>query len=329
MTRSLFLLCLAAALFSVACESAPVNRHTHERLHSTLYLQRSAEYPAICLQSYRTAAERLEAALKDPAWTAEQDQKGDIAALPPAVILDIDETVLDNSPYYGMVIRKDEDFDLKQWNRWVVKADAEVIAGAAEFIAAAQKAGVAVYLVTNRDARFEGFTRLNLARRGITLDPQTDTLLMLHERPDWKADKRTRRAFIAQTHRILMLIGDNLNDFASLEGLDETARKQLVAATAAHWGSRWFVIPNPGYGNWIDDISGAARTDADILQRKYDAVRSAAEVSEEMMRQQMLSAIPDFPKQIFTDAMVVPVKPAEKEKGSTPAEPASSTPAVE
>ncbi|HOW50736.1 MAG TPA: HAD family acid phosphatase [bacterium] len=308
MTRSLFLLCLAALFFSVACESAPVRRHTHERLHSTLYLQRSAEYQATCLQTYRTATDRLEAALKDPAWTAETAQTGDIAALPPAVILDIDETVLDNAPYYGQVVRKDEDFDLKQWNRWVVRAEAELIAGAGEFIAAAQKAGVAVYLVTNRDARFEAFTRLNLQRRGISLDPQTDTLLMLRERPEWKADKRTRRAFIAQTHRILMLVGDNLNDFTSIEGLDEAARKQVVTAAAAQWSSRWFAIPNPGYGNWIDDITGDARTDEDILNRKYAAIRASTEISDEQMRELMNAAPSGYPVQVIVDTLTIPTR---------------------
>jgi acid phosphatase len=321
MTRTIFAFCLVAAFLATACASGPVPRRTHERLHSTLYLQQSAEYPASCLQAYRTATERLEAALKDPTWTAEPDQTGDIAALPPAVIIDVDETVLDNSPYYALMIQKNSDFDLKQWNRWVVTAQAELTAGAAQFIAAAQKAGVAVYFVTNRDFRSEGFTRLNLQRRGITLDPQTDTLLMLNERLEWKADKRARRAFIAQTHRILLDIGDNLHDFVSIEGLDERARKQLIAEKAAYWGTRWFMIPNPGYGNWIDAIEKDSRIDLEQLERKYAALRPAAEISDEMMLELMKTPLPDFPRQKATEQItIVTAKPPASPQ--TPLEPA-------
>ncbi len=311
MTRTLFLLCLAAALFSAACESAPARRHTHERLHSTLYLQRSAEYQASCLQAYRMAAEKLDAALKDPSWTAEETQKGDIAALPPAVILDIDETVLDNSPYYGQVVRKDAEFDLKQWNRWVVRAEAELIAGTADFIAAAQKAGVAVYFITNRDARLEGFTRLNLERRGIALDPKVDTVLMLNETPDWKFDKTTRRAFVAQTHRILLNIGDNLNDFSPIEKLDEAGRKELVARTGLFWGTRWFAIPNPGYGNWIDDLMKNIIEDQLQLDRKFESLRAAPEVSDDQMTELMLVPVPIFPIQLYIETFKFPAKPKE------------------
>ncbi len=309
MTRTLFLLCLAAALFSAACESAPVRRHTHERLHSTLYLQRSAEYPALCRQVYRAAAEKLDAALKDPQWSALEGQTGTPAALPPAVVIDLDETVFDNSPYYAQVVRKDADFDLKQWNRWVVRAEAQLLPGAAEFIAAAQKAGVAVYFITNRDARLEGFTRLNLERRGIALDPKVDTLLMLGETPDWKHDKSSRRSFVALTHRILLLIGDDLNDFAAIGGLDEQQRKAVVARTAAYWGDRWFILPNPGYGNWTDDIVKNILDDQAQLDRKYDALRPAPDVSSEEMTELMKVPVPLFPIQLYIEAFSLPAKP--------------------
>lgn len=309
MIRPVFLLCLAALLFVSACESAPVRRHTHERLHSTLYLQRSAEYQALCRQIYRAAAEKLDAALKDPSWTAEETQKGDIAVLPPAVILDIDETMLDNSPYFAQVVRKDDDFDLKQWNRWVVQAQAELLSGAAEFIVAAQKAGVAVYFITNRDARLEGFTRLNLARRGIALDPKVDTLLMQGETPEWKHDKSSRRLFVAKTHRVLLNLGDDLNDFAAIGGLDEQQRKAIVARTADRWGDRWFILPNPGYGNWIDDIMKNVLDDQAQLDRKYEALRPAPEIDEEEMRALMQTPIPPFPIQLYIETFSLPAKP--------------------
>src|SRR6187401_1865157 len=64
----------------------------HENLNAVLWVQTALEYEASALQAYRLAALQLDAALADPSWTAATEQKGDASKLPPAVILDIDET---------------------------------------------------------------------------------------------------------------------------------------------------------------------------------------------------------------------------------------------
>src|SRR6187399_2796502 len=78
-------------------------RDSHENLHAVLWMQTSAEYQAITRGLYRLAAAALDRAMEDPRWTAIPEQAGrpDLAALAPAVILDLDETVLDNSPEEG------------------------------------------------------------------------------------------------------------------------------------------------------------------------------------------------------------------------------------
>ncbi len=308
---------LVTSLVFAACASQPLPPKPHDRLHAVLYQQHSAEYRAVCLQVFQSAVEHLAAALQDPQWSAETSQTGDLRSLPPAVILDIDETVLDNSPYFGQMILGDEDFDLKQWNRWVVSARAELIPGAKEFIMAAQAAGITVFLVTNRDARLEGYTRLNLQRLGITLDPNLDTVLSLNERPDWTADKQSRRSFIARTHRILLLIGDDLGDFVSVSGMEKETRKQLIVKHASFWGTRWFALPNANYGSWLDVIVKGARDKEDLLARKRAAIIAAPLVSEEEMRALMTQPVPPFPHQQEGEIILVPSKPKES---STPPE---------
>ncbi len=307
---------LVFSLIFTACASQPAPLRPHDRLHAVLYQQHSAEYQALCLQVFRNATEHLAAALKDPQWSAELSQTGDLNGLPPAVILDIDETVLDNSPYFGQMILNDEEFDLKQWNRWVVSARAGLVPGAGEFIMAAQAAGITVFLVTNRDARLEGYTRLNLQRRGITLDSNLDTVLSLNERPDWTADKQSRRAFIAKTHRILLLIGDDLGDFVSVSRLDKDARRRQILERAAFWGARWFALPNPIYGSWLDTIVREARSAEDLLARKRAAVTATPPISEEEMRKLMEQPLPPFPRQQEGETVIVP---SQREEAPAPA----------
>jgi len=280
----------------VSCASQ-TRQYSHERLFATLYVQQSAEYHAICRQIFRVAVERLSEALADPQWSAYPSQAGDLSLLPPAVILDIDETVLDNSLYFGQLIQHSADFDLKQWNRWVVRAKAPIVPGADEFITAAQKAGVTVFFVTNRDWRLEGYTRLNLQRLGIVLDPHNDTVLSLNEVPGWGNDKESRRAFIAQRYRILLSIGDNLSDFVSLDGLDTESRRKVVERHNHFWGTRWFVLPNPMYGLWLDAFTKDSPDRRAVLRRAYEAVHAAPVVTDEEMRSLMAQPIPEFPRQ--------------------------------
>ena len=112
---------IATALLLQACATA---RETwrHERLYSTLWLQTSTEYYAIATQTYRAATEKLALALSDPSWTAATEQTGDFGGLPPAVVLDVDETVLDNSPYEARNIRTDSHYEPKSWAAWCGEA---------------------------------------------------------------------------------------------------------------------------------------------------------------------------------------------------------------
>ena len=222
-----------------------------ETVRATRWVATSAEYRALSLQAYQAALEHLREALRDSTWTAALEQEdGEYRHLPPAVILDVDETVLDNVAFQERLIRRDSDYDRAIWAEWVREASAPAIPGAKEFTRRAAQLGVAVFYVTNRDAEFEDPTLQNLVALGFPVAASRDALLTRGERPDWGSDKGSRRAYVAESFRVLLLVGDDLNDFVFARGLGTEDRDRLVDRYEERWGERWIVLPNPVYGSW-------------------------------------------------------------------------------
>jgi 5'-nucleotidase (lipoprotein e(P4) family) len=230
----------------------------HPTLFATLWIQTSAEYRAAALQAYDEASEALPIALADSGWTAAVEQEGDdFSALPPAVVLDVDETVLDNSPQQARTILAGGSFDPEAWGAWVNEARAPAVPGAREFLALADSLGVAVFYVTNRDQPLEEATRRNLEAEGLPLDPEDDRVLARGEREGWGSDKTSRREAIAERYRIVLLVGDDFNDFVSAR-LPRAERDRLVERYSDRWGDRWIMLPNPVYGSWEGALYGEA-----------------------------------------------------------------------
>jgi acid phosphatase len=218
---------------------------------SVIWFRTSVEYRAVTTQSYRLATLMLDRALADRTWTAALEQTGEFSSKPPAVVLDVDETVLDNSESEERNIREGATYNETRWAEWCNERRAAPIPGAVEFTRAAAAKGVAVFYVTNRDRALEPATRDNLAKFGFPLDPNRDTVLTRAERPEWAAsDKASRRAMVAQDFRILLLIGDDFGDFVAGARGTLAARKVLDDANSAMWGVKWIALPNPLYGSW-------------------------------------------------------------------------------
>ena len=218
---------------------------------SVVWFRTSVEYRATAAQAYRLASLMLDRALADRAWTAALEQTGDFASKPPAVILDVDETVLDNSESEERNIRAGTAYSEAQWADWCHERKAAPIPGALDFTRAAAAKGVAVFYVTNRDRALEQATRDNLAKYGFPLDAGRDTVLTRAERPEWtSSDKSSRRGVVARDFRILLLIGDDFGDFVAGARSTLAARRALEDANAAKWGVKWIVLPNPMYGSW-------------------------------------------------------------------------------
>lgn len=252
-------------------EPALQQRATHELLNATLWVQRSAEYRGLCHQAYGQAARQLEAALRNPAWTADLEQAKtpapELAKLPPAVILDVDETVLDNSYYEARLIKSGQAYGSKTWGAWCQEERATPIPGALEFCRAAHAAGVTVFYVTNRDDPLREATRNNLRKQGFPLREGVD---VVRTRANKQSDKQPRRDAIAKDYRILLLIGDNGSDFCQPLLAETNAETQRYAdEQRARWGERWILLPNPMYGHW----------EANLVQRKWGPANDQARLS--------------------------------------------------
>ena len=239
-------------------ESKPTSQGAHEDLDALLWLQTSAEYEAITRQSFRLAEMNLGRALVDPTWTASLEQQKmfasnptDLAKLSPAVILDVDETVLDNSKYQSRLIEADEEFSPDSWNSFCREEASEAIPGSVEFIRACRDARITVLYVTNRSVEIEYATRRNLVSVGLLDIDAPDYLFTKYERKNWGSNKETRRKYLASRYRILMLLGDDLNDFVTV-GKSPTSkkRKDIASKQSDWWGKRWIALPNPNYGGW-------------------------------------------------------------------------------
>lgn len=231
-------------------------------LNSTLWVQSSSEFIANSLQTYNAAERNLEEAVKNATVTAAIEQTDPYTSLPPAVIMDIDETVLDNSGYDAKLILENSSYRSATWDQWIALQQATEIPGAVNFINHAKNEGVAVIFITNRMCKErQGTTDScpqksdtidNLKKVGI-LDVQPSLLLLRKEQDEWTAEKAGRRELMAEEYRIVMLFGDDLGDFLPnvKKGITLEQRARLVADHKEKWGSVWYILPNPKYGSWL------------------------------------------------------------------------------
>jgi len=242
-------------------------------LNATLWVQTSAEYRAAALQTFAAAQRGLDAALDNPLAKGALEETIDNPAQPPALILDLDETVLDNSAFEARAIRAHKTYDSKLWKAWTAEGAARAVPGAAEFLADAKAKGVTPFYITNRDLDEEPGTRRNLEQLGFPFDPNVDTLLMKGKNGWTTSDKSPRRAHVAATYRILVVLGDDLNDFAPAHDKTLAERTALVDSVRSWWGETWFVVPNPMYGSWERAATTSGGSPCEQMQKKVDALR--------------------------------------------------------
>jgi 5'-nucleotidase (lipoprotein e(P4) family) len=244
-------LCSLFALGSAPATCPP----TYENLNAVLWMQTSVEYKASAVQTYRLAQVALVHALHDPNWTAALEQTGDFQNLPPAVILDLDETVLDNSVFNARAITSPipkGEFDAK-WAEWMTERRAGLVPGAKEFLEFANAVGVVPIYITNRVCHVsqdDDPTVQQLRNLDLPLDPVAGRLFCAKNTAE--TDKTGRRRMCATKFRILLQFGDQLGDFLQIpaNSADLGGREKLFLAHQSMWGERWFQLPNPTYGSW-------------------------------------------------------------------------------
>lgn len=230
-----------------AADSAAPN----DNLNAVLWDQTSVEAQGNALAIYALGQMRLDQALMDKTWTAAPaEQTGAFADLPPAMILDVDDTVLNTAHYQAWNIKAGTNFTGATWTQYVKSQVDTAIAGAVAFTQVAAAKGVTVFYVSNRNMEEKPATLELMHRLGFAFKDGTDTFLAAKQQPDWTSAKGTRRAFIAKSYRILLAFGDNLGDFTDEYKGTLAQRQAVFVKNQAHFGLDWLVVANPTYGSF-------------------------------------------------------------------------------
>jgi len=250
----------AVALLLAGCQAAPVREAApaaatpaHDNLNAVVWMQTAAEYEAAVRGTYAAARLQLDRALQDPAWDALPDGEAvpGYETRPPAIIVDADETMIDNSAFQARGVRDGGPFAYENWLAWVNERRARALPGAIDFANYAASKNVPIYFVTNRDAPQETQSTIaNLRALGFPIAADGSNVLPRGDARAPGREKSQRRRWVSERHRVVLLLGDNLGDFMDGVAVSVAQRQALVAKYADRWGTRWFMQPNPTYGSW-------------------------------------------------------------------------------
>ena len=229
-----------------------------------LWVKYAAEYKAIAEQAYASAARDLPGFIEDKSWTAMPGQTG-FEALPVAVILDVDETVVSNVDFQ---LTFERPFANHKLDTWSSNYDSLAIPGVKDFVDTARAAGVTVFFVTNRPCEpIEGnddpcpqkTTTVDDIRE-VGIEVTREFVMLSGEQPGWDREKLVRRELIAERYRVIMLIGDDFGDFVPCarkkviapctEPATRRSRAEALEKYGQYWGNGWYILPNPMHGSW-------------------------------------------------------------------------------
>ena len=248
--QTLFILNALIASEIILAEDAnkDVRDLKEQNIMSVLFQQTAAERLAGSLQTFKSAKQALDNALADSSWSALPGQN--VHGKKPAIIVDVDETVLDNTAYEARMILDGTKYP-EGWVSWGKEAAATEVPGAKDFLNYAASKDVTIFYVTNRVVELKEATKKNLTKLGIPWDKTKDTVLMRGEN-NWGSDKGPRRTLVGNEYRVLLMIGDNLGDFVDAKdnNLNPSNRKNIVSDYGDYWGVQWFMLQNIAYGDW-------------------------------------------------------------------------------
>lgn len=241
-----------------------------------VWLQQAVESDAAIQSIYQGAAAQLDAALKDPAQALALSEQIKVGAKgqgkPAAIIVDIDETILDNDGFNARGLRNRlTTFNEGYFECWGAEKKAKAYPAARDFLNAAAKKGVTVFFVTNRREDQRAPVVETLIAEGFPV--QSDGANVIFRtfgagEKDGSKEKGPRRMCVAQQFRVAMLFGDNLGDFVDGSDASPTQRIALVTKEQgdAQWGRRWFMLPNPAYGSWMSALAKYRKDGQDPTQ---------------------------------------------------------------
>jgi 5'-nucleotidase (lipoprotein e(P4) family) len=211
--------------------AAPDNEYL---VSGILWTQTAAEFRALAYQSFNLARMRFDMDLKKK------------SKMKRAVVVDVDDTVMDNSRYEASLVLKHRSHSGPLFTDWCMQKEAGAVPGALDFLKYVSAKGARIFYVTNRAPGEKQCTAENLRKLGFP--DVTDETLMVREDTSSKEPRRKR---IAEKYRIVLLIGDNLNDLTNVfEKKSVAERAASVDQLKDEFGTRFIVIPNAMYGDW-------------------------------------------------------------------------------
>lgn len=229
------LVVIIAVLLPYVVLAQDSTRITSFKTYPVIWQQSAAEYRALCYQAFNTAAVRLSEIPK------RKFRKHQLA-----IITDLDETILDNSYAEADLIKAGKQYSSQSWKDWVNLSAATSVPGAVAFLQLAKAKGAHIFYISNRDVSQVNPTLYNLQQLQL---PDTDTAHMLFLTDS--ASKETRRNRVAQKYKVIMLLGDNLNDFTkAFENGSVASRFTETDKVKEEWGRKFIVLPNATYGEW-------------------------------------------------------------------------------
>lgn len=244
-----------AAATPAPADATAGDAQPNDNLNAVLWVQRAAEYRAVSQTVYRAAADHLDAALKEKNWDALAPEERANAAngLPAAVVMDVDETVLDNSPYQARLVRDGKDYDEVTWALWVAEKKAKAVPGVVDFAKAASAKGITLLYLSNRAIHLKDATIANLKAVGMPVKDDGVFLglgTFVKDCEQNGTEKNCRRKLAGKQYRVLMQFGDQLGDFVQIIANSPEGRDALYEQYKDWFGERWWMLPGPTYGSW-------------------------------------------------------------------------------
>lgn len=242
--------CSSTATYFVSHSSAqkPPANNDYE-IGATLFVQKSAEYRALAYQAWNIARWRLD---EDLTGKNKHDLPKPERKKPRAIMVDIDETTLDNSAYQAHQVIDHVSFNTKDWYAFCDLRKSKSVPGSVDLLNYAVSKGVKVFFVSNRDEPQKQATLDNLRSLGFK-DVGPDNVLLRQFDAAGKpiSTKEGRRQFIQQKYRILFFVGDSLDDQAvDYERKSTAERFALADRDRGLFGKKYIVLPGPTYGTW-------------------------------------------------------------------------------
>lgn len=222
---------------------AVAKEFSRQETFALLWMRSSSEYRSLCYQGYNAAMTQVDKALLD------QPRK----SKPLAIVLDCDETVVDNTPGLAASATKgDSLYTSPWWRRWIREARAGAMPGAVDFLNTVHNKGVAIFYVTNRNAKYSyDGTVKNLKALNFPCVDKEHLLLMTTT-----SDKMPRLNSVAEKYDVVVYMGDDSNDLPlGLKGKSMAERSTIIDAHKADFGTKFIVFPNPVYGNWVSAMN--------------------------------------------------------------------------